>query len=186
MRAALRIEAIDDHMVERQRQVRLRGVGEGLWRMAISRGWEAMEQAIALGNLRIEAIGDDLEDQLRSARREMRDAGVPPEEIRTSAPRIRSAWVAEIRGRSRKYGLARAFIRGKKDYSEANSVGSRGVYIYYFLEPGRYYEVSEPRSWRHTERYFAKVRGGKVVRVDEEELEQWLARLDEAGVETFP
>ena len=39
-------------------------------------------------------------------------------------------WVAKITGEDNKYGLAREFVAYKKDYSSANSVGSRGVFLW--------------------------------------------------------
>src|SRR5690606_26902435 len=50
-------------------------------------------------------------------------------------------WVAEIVGLSAKYGYDRRFLRGKEDWSQANSAGSRGVRFYFTLEEGRYYEA---------------------------------------------
>src|SRR5690606_16785198 len=40
-------------------------------------------------------------------------------------------WVAEIVGLSAKYGYERRFLRGKEDWTRANSPGSRGVYFYF-------------------------------------------------------
>jgi hypothetical protein len=63
-------------------------------------------------------------------------------------------WVAEITGTCEKYGFKRSFISPRRDYTESNSKGSRGVYASYFLEYGKLYEISSPRSWKNTDRYF--------------------------------
>ena len=90
-------------------------------------------------------------------------------------------WVAEITGVDGKYGMARTFLRGPRDYSAANSVGSRGVYRHYCLSEGKYYQVQETRSWRAVERYYCTVRKGAIVRVNSEEIAAWLDRLWESG-----
>lgn len=86
-----------------------------------------------------------------------------------------SCWVAEIVGPDAKFGFDRQFVKPRKDYSKANSVGSRGVYNWYVIESGRYYEVKEQTSWRRGDRYFIKVtENGDVQRVAKSEVEQWL------------
>lgn len=83
--------------------------------------------------------------------------------------------MAEITGTDHKYGFDREFLRGRKDYSKANSIGSRGVYLWYILESGRYYEVKERTSWSGSDRYFVKVTmGGDIERVSKSEVEHWL------------
>lgn len=104
--------------------------------------------------LKLEAIGDDTEQVFR--------------QVGYSRQR---AWCAEIVGRNARYGFERRFLKGRKDYSEANSVGSRGVYLYYFLEPGKVYEVSSPASWNRTDRYFAAASNGEVVVVGKDYVE---------------
>jgi len=83
------------------------------------------------------------------------------------------AWIAKIVGYDSKYIYKRNFIKGIKDYSHANSVGSRGVYKYYHLTDGLY-EIKSPQSWKWSDRYFAKVKEGKLKRITEEELIRWL------------
>lgn len=65
-------------------------------------------------------------------------------------------WVARLGGMDPQYDFTRAFMRGVRDYSRANSVGSRGVWICYALEPG-VYEVYERVSWQRDTRYFIQV-----------------------------
>jgi len=74
------------------------------------------------------------------------------------------AWIAVIKG-CHNGQLVREFLRGYKDYTEANGPGSRGVYKYFYLEEGNIYEVSEPKSWRNTEYYFCIIKNGKVVKM---------------------
>lgn len=105
-----------------------------------------------LASLRLEAIGDNLPRAARATR---------------SRP-----WVARIVGIDERFGLAREFVRGQKDYRDANSVGSRGVYYYYLLEPG-VYEVCSPESWQRTERYFVASHRGEIVRIERGEVEAW-------------
>ncbi len=78
-------------------------------------------------------------------------------------------WVAEIVAVSPYSGLDRRFLHRNKDYSEANSVGSRGVYAYYILESGKIYEVSEPLTWKKTDRYLCTVTpDGEIEKLDME------------------
>jgi hypothetical protein len=79
------------------------------------------------------------------------------------------AWVARIVGLDDVYGLQREFIRGMTDYGEANSTGSRGIFEYYPLKDG-IYEVSEPISWKHCERYFCRVEGEDITKIDFKEV----------------
>jgi hypothetical protein len=68
------------------------------------------------------------------------------------------------------------FIRANTwDYSEANSVGTRGVYKYYWLEDGEVYEVSEPWSWGKTLHYFCVVINGEIRKVSKEVAESCLS-----------
>lgn len=81
-----------------------------------------------------------------------------------------SAWVAEITGADPKYKFKREFLRFKKDYSRANSVGSRGVYANYILESGKIYDIKE-----HKDRYYCTVTdNGNIVRLSEDEVKEWL------------
>ncbi len=83
-------------------------------------------------------------------------------------------WVARIEGRDETYGLKRTFMDGQIDYSQTNSVGSRGVYLYFALLDG-IYEVNERTSWRHVRRYFIRVAEARYQEISREEVEAWLA-----------
>lgn len=82
----------------------------------------------------------------------------------------RLPWIAEVVGLDARYGFSRRFIGGQKDYTESNSVGSRGVYIHYILESGKIYEVAKMTSWKKQERYF--------FRLDDDGTEQQLTAVE--------
>jgi hypothetical protein len=86
-------------------------------------------------------------------------------------------WVARITGPDTRYGLARRFVEGQIDFSQANSVGSRGVMLYFALAPG-VYEVYARVSWTRSRRYFCQAHeDASITEMTREEVEQWLARL---------
>lgn len=124
--------------------------------------------------LKLEVIGDNTHQHLKLWTSVINEAlpGVGSALLGNCPP---SCWVAEITGTDHKYGFDREFLRGRKDYSKANSIGSRGVYLWYILESGRYYEVKERTSWSGSDRYFVKVTmGGDIERVSKSEVEHWL------------
>lgn len=84
-------------------------------------------------------------------------------------------WVARITGFDKKYGFKREFQRGQRDYSKANSIGSRGVYEYFALKSG-IYEVHERPTWKRTRRYFIRVEGAEIMEVSHEEVEGCLLK----------
>lgn len=60
-------------------------------------------------------------------------------------------WVADVTDSDKKY------LTQKRDYSQANGTGSRGVYAWYTLESCRIYEVKERVSWKRTRHYYVRV-----------------------------
>jgi hypothetical protein len=94
-----------------------------------------------------------------------------------SAPYDKSrAWVARVRIDANGW-VDREFVDpGAVDWSESNSVGSRGVYKRYWLEERVYYEVSSPESWSGTDRYFCEVINGEIIRMTKEEVQDAQAR----------
>ncbi len=87
-------------------------------------------------------------------------------------------WVAEILGRHSHFKLDRRFLPSKRDYSRANSKGSRGVYLWYILESDKLYEVNARVSWKNTNRYFVAVdESGGIYHLTNEEVEEWLNAL---------
>ena len=87
-----------------------------------------------------------------------------------------SGWVAQLFGSCPQRRWQRSFLRGQRDYRKANSVGSRGIMVNYFLEQGPIYEVYERTSWRDSDRYFLRIAGGIAVRMTEAEVRQCLER----------
>lgn len=86
------------------------------------------------------------------------------------------AWVARILGTDQRYAFQREFLRGKKDYAEANSTGSRGVYRWYELEEGDIYEINAPQSWTKADRYFALSTKGQLLRMELDDVIEWFLR----------
>lgn len=117
----------------------------------------------------LEAIGDDQNQYLRT-RRGLLNNGIPGigNALLGNVTKTRY-WVAKLTGTDAKYGFRREFIRGRKDYARANSVGSRGVMVWYILDPG-IYEVSSPETWKRTRRYFLLVNyDGSTNEISKEE-----------------
>jgi hypothetical protein len=119
----------------------------------------------------LELIGDN-----HFQRRRLIEKGEAPQphlrrwlEILEFTKRELRPWVARITGTHSKYGLARKFLRGQKDYSQANSIGSRGVYEYFVLDPG-IYEINERCTWKRARRYFVHVDGAEFHEIDKEEV----------------
>lgn len=121
--------------------------------------------------LRLELIGDN---HIQRARAIKRGEAQMPQHIPRMVELVKHSqkrfipWVAQITGLCDKYGLKREFIRGQRDYTLANSVGSRGVFCYYPLDPG-VYEVNERLTWKKVRRYFIKVENTQVIEITKEE-----------------
>ena len=82
-------------------------------------------------------------------------------------------WVARLRGLDERYGFAREFIVGMRDYGLANSLGSRGVFEYFALESGLY-EINECIKLGRARRYFIRVKDTAITEISREEVEQCL------------
>lgn len=110
-------------------------------------------------SLCLEAIGDNLT-------RENRDWRGTMFELPT-----RKTWAAEIVGLYNSGKYVFKFLRGSRDYSQANSVGSRGVYVYYNLQSGKVYCVNHWSSWRCEERWMCRVdERGEMHKISHEEV----------------
>lgn len=120
--------------------------------------------------LELELIGDDTRGRLRGMVNflDRLNPGWGAEFIGKAPVYV---WVAEITGLCGKFGFERKFLRYKKDYSRANSIGSRGVYAVYILDNAKVYEVLSRPTWGRSDRYFARVDGGKLRRLTKEEVE---------------
>ncbi len=65
-------------------------------------------------------------------------------------------------------------VLGKWDYENANSKGSRGVYVNYILETDRLYQVAEPVSWKNSDHYFCIVdEDGDIIKLTKEYAQEW-------------
>lgn len=125
--------------------------------------------------LKIEAIGDNYAYHLRQFNKRPH-LPFTKREIRSyqlGGPHLRP-WVARITGVTANGQFTREFVDGQKDYSFANGSGSRGIYFYYFLEPGLY-EINERKTWKRAERYFAWiVNNSTLCKLTREEAFKWL------------
>lgn len=75
------------------------------------------------------------------------------------------------------YNIEKHFIQGQKDYSKANSVGSRGVYTYYILKSGGFiYEIHEHLTWTRSRTYWCRVEDGKIIEMSFEEALSWVLK----------
>lgn len=96
-------------------------------------------------------------------------------EIEKAAMRKKNPWVAEILGHTPD-GYRRKFVERKRDYTHANSRGTRGVYCWYLLDEGKVYQVQEQISWRNFIRYFCQVRDAQIVKITQEEVDSILGQ----------
>lgn len=123
--------------------------------------------------LKIELIGDDFFYYRRTKTKS-------PEQLWQMSRRLgyneQKSWVARITGLDSKFGLTRDFSQGVKDYSQANSTGSRGIFCYYPLKPG-IYEIQERVSWKRVKRWFAKVDGTEITEITRNEVMEWLKNV---------
>lgn len=77
-------------------------------------------------------------------------------------------WVSEITNLCPRFGYGRQFLAGKRDASEANTRGTRGVVLWYYLEPGKAFEVYEVRERKSPRRYFIEtLEDGSWEEIDE-------------------
>ena len=90
-------------------------------------------------------------------------------------PNKSPSWVARIIGIEDELNFEREFIRGQRDYTEANSTGSRGIFIYYALIEG-VYEINSRYHWRKVDHYFAKVEGVQITRITKDEVIECLKK----------
>jgi len=127
--------------------------------------------------LALEAIGDDRAAHNRIWQGIAREAGMPRaiRKLLDTGGASLGPWVAEIVGLEPRWGFRRVFLRGRKDYSRSNSIGSRGVYVYYELHEGAIYDIHERTSWRSVDRRYARIGDGHEVRMTKDEVTAWLS-----------
>lgn len=106
----------------------------------------------------VEAIGDDLARAGRAFGFKSRN------------------WAAQIFGSDGRGGWVRSFLTGTRDYSRANSKGSRGIMVSYLLEQGPIYEIRAPLTWSSSDRYFARVMDNVLTRMTDVEVTECLEK----------
>ena len=87
-------------------------------------------------------------------------------------------WVARIVGADPVFGLAREFVDGLTDHTNAR--GNTGITKSFFLEDG-YHEVNEIVSAKYDRRYFIRVADGAFGEVPKQEVEAWIAASEKSG-----
>lgn len=113
--------------------------------------------------LKLEAIGDNYSAYLRHFLKSKKvEFGYHELQAFRLGNKRFVPWVARLTGLDAHFGFVREFVRGQKDYSEATSSGSRGIYFYYALKPGLY-EINERVTWKRARRYFARVVDDKTL-----------------------
>lgn len=90
----------------------------------------------------------------------------------------RQPWVAEVTGTDPWYGLARRFLRPRRDYRHANGSGERGAECWWTLESGRLYQARYRVTWdQWVTRYLTVTPAGEVASVTEEEAMAWASAI---------
>lgn len=108
--------------------------------------------------MRLEIIGEEYHWLRKNRRRATVQRRLPLRKeidiIRYGRKSLRP-WVARLTGLDDRYGFKREFLTGMRDWSLANSTGSRGVYEYFALTPG-IYEINECIKLGVSRRYFVR------------------------------
>lgn len=124
------------------------------------------------GCLSIEAIGINVEDALRNFDCIAKKLGVNLDSDQSIIP----PFVGQVS--SRNGVLQLSALRGRRDYSKANSKGSRGVYAHFILREDVLYYVAARLTWRSVDRYFCALRtDGSIYRLSPDEVQEWLRSL---------
>lgn len=132
-------------------------------------------------SLKIEAVGDNVHQAL-CCYRAMANEAVPGLGDVTFGKSPFYYWAAKITGQDPVYKYRREFLKPKKDYSLANSKGSRGVFLYFLLDSGFVYEVKTSKG-----RYFCTVTDdGDIEEISKEQVEQWINEHSESTCLTPP
>lgn len=114
--------------------------------------------------LKLECIGDNY---IQRARLIEQGKAKMPHHVHQFVPIIRygrkrfSTWVARI------IDGKREFVAGVRDYTFANSVGSRGIFKYFVLDDG-IYEVNECICLGKARRYFIQVQNTEIAEITSE------------------
>lgn len=125
---------------------------------------KALQAAIANGRANPAELHRTLADMRRSFQRPAPGDGVS-----------RPWWVARITGASSRRGWHYEYLQPSVDYTNANSVGTRGVMLYFILESGQVYHVQHTPSWGRTAQYFCRVtQDGDIEEITREDVLAWL------------
>lgn len=128
--------------------------------------------------LKLEYIGADSADWLNAMCRQFNRFGGGDFGDKFIGRPSPGPWVAEVTGKYPSGKLQRLFVRSHRDYSRANSKGSRGVYLWFVIESDKLYEVHERVSWKNTRNYFCCVtEQGDIYVLTDQEAEEWLSAL---------
>ncbi|MFB7896048.1 hypothetical protein ACFC1B_06935 [Streptomyces xiamenensis] len=76
-------------------------------------------------------------------------------------------------------GFQRQLLKPKQDWSQANSKGTRGVWLYWTLTAGPVYEARYRITWTspYTHRFLYVTPDGGLHDATEEEVREWLSHL---------
>ena len=130
------------------------------------------------GSISLEFIGASTADMLRQFEKLESRFGFGGDDDTPRHPFDRSGPCVLRVHRSESGKVCGEQVWGKRDYSKANSKGTRGVYVHYVLEENELYWIKAPQSWRSTSIYFAAVTPvGDIKRLTDEEAEEWLSAL---------
>ena len=113
--------------------------------------------------IHVEAIGYDSYQRMRLGDGIMREAGLGQfaDKIIGGLSDYKRWSCVEIDAE----GKFVASVRGRYDYRNSNSKGSRGVMCSYTLESGKRYRIRAPQSWGSTDTFTVHVtEAGDVVR----------------------
>lgn len=123
--------------------------------------------------LKIEAVYDNVVQEMKYWTK-LTNVLSPGLGDRTFGKPLSSCWVAKILGKDAHYKYKREFLQGRKDYTHSNRKGSRGIFMFYFLESKFVYEVKGFRR-----RYFCKADAdGEIIIITQAEVDQWIADQD--------
>lgn len=132
--------------------------------------------------IRLECIGDDIAQAIRAF-----DSKVSTltafERGHQWQRRFRSArtaswpepFVWQVVGISERGSLMEERLRGRKDYTHANSVGSRGVYLWYSLVRGEFYRIQSIPSWKRSHVFYAVATADGYAEMSEQEVRACLS-----------
>jgi len=127
--------------------------------------------------LKLECLSDRHWRNRRLAKLIYSNSGVPSRATKKGSDIYYHPWVANVEISESGLITSRNFIKGTKDYSDANSSGIKGVYMYFFLENNKLYQVCEHISFIEKEKYLIKIESGEFERIDHMEAVKWSRKV---------